>query len=429
MLDDHSKPEEEKEESANEPAEQENEHPASEPEQPAFDAPSKENPPGSIDQEPDTLGSKKEPETTPPLPPLEKPPLENALPTAPEPDPNNIAAKTAPTNADQTAHSPQQDNASSNAHNNATYKDAEAVASEERPNKEQENTLLLQIGVGLAGALVLFLLFVFARKLFQLNPPGQEVAITQEQPQAGGDPNMTAADTLTKVGPPPPPSYAKKLQFNFRETDFLGFRVHTDSVQVRLFYLNRDGSPIRSLERVRDSILKEEKKFFFATNGGIFHGDLSPVGLCIIEGHELRPLETKPGNGNFYLQPNGVFYVLENGRMGVLETNAYQEANLVPRYATQSGPMLLIDGEVHPAFNADSPNMLVRSGVGVINAREVVFLLSEEPVRFFDFAMVFRDRYRCQNALYLDGVISQVLIGESGQTLSTDFSTIIAVQQ
>ncbi len=90
--------------------------------------------------------------------------------------------------------------------------------------------------------------------------------------------------------------------------------------------------------------------------------------------------------------------------------------------------MLLIDGAVHAAFNADSPNLLIRSGVGMINDREIVFLISTEPVRFFDFAMVFRDRYKCQNALYLDGVISKMLIGDAAAG-PAEFSTIITVSE
>jgi len=147
------------------------------------------------------------------------------------------------------------------------------------------------------------------------------------------------------------------------------------------------------------------RRLLMATNAGIFEPGLLPTGLFISEGVEHAPLNTRAGAGNFYLEPNGVFVVDEEGRAAVRATRAHGG---VVRLATQSGPLVLADGEPHPLFNADSPNRRVRSGVGVDpRDRQVVWLaLSEVPVRFHEMAMFFRDELGCAEALYLDGVIS-----------------------
>ena len=100
-------------------------------------------------------------------------------------------------------------------------------------------------------------------------------------------------------------------------------------------------------------------------------------------------------------------------RVGVTETTAYAKYTpLNVEHATQSGPALLLRGELHPAFNADSNNTRIRSGVGVISEHQAIFLRSEDEVRFYDFATAFRDRFNCEDALFLDGTISEVLTGD-----------------
>ena len=292
----------------------------------------------------------------------------------------------------------------------------------------EENTLLLKVALGIAAAVILLLFIVLIRKVAGMPGDADPASTTKDtiQTQKPAEPTDTAL--LLPPPPPPQPAYAKALRFTFRETSYVGFRAISDSVNIRMFLKDEEGSPYGTLYSVRDALEAQGQDFLFATNGGIFHSDLSPVGLCVIDGKEVSPLNKETGSGNFYLKPNGVFFILEDGEVGVLETEAYRQAGLVPAFATQSGPMLLIDGAVHPAFNADSPNLRIRSGVGLINDREVVFLISTEPVRFFDFAMVFRDRYKCQNALYLDGVISKMLIGDA-PTGPAEFSTIITVSE
>jgi uncharacterized protein YigE (DUF2233 family) len=143
----------------------------------------------------------------------------------------------------------------------------------------------------------------------------------------------------------------------------------------------------------------------FAMNGGMYHPDYRPVGLFIENGVERARISTRRGPGNFHLQPNGVFFVGRNG-VGVMETRAFQRQKPPATFATQSGPMLVINGAIHPRFSTDSDSRKIRNGVGVCADGRAVFAISEVPVTFHEFARLFRDRYKCQNALFLDGSIS-----------------------
>jgi uncharacterized protein YigE (DUF2233 family) len=147
-----------------------------------------------------------------------------------------------------------------------------------------------------------------------------------------------------------------------------------------------------------------------ATNAGIFEPDMSPTGLFVAQGATLAPLNRRPGRGNFFLEPNGVFAVDVAGRARVLSTDKHAgqpiEGGAV--LATQSGPLVLDEGAIHPLFQAGSSNLRVRSGVGVsrTDPHQVFFAISKAPVRFHDMATFFRDELGCDQALYLDGVIS-----------------------
>ena len=144
-----------------------------------------------------------------------------------------------------------------------------------------------------------------------------------------------------------------------------------------------------------------------ATNAGIFHTPNEPVGLWIEDGVVLQPIELDAGDGNFFLKPNGVFWV--DGSGAHVSTSDTFAMDRDVRIATQSGPMLLVDGEIHPSFQAHSTSLRVRSGVGVSDPWTVHLVVSQEPVRFWDLATLFRDRLNADNALFLDGTISQMV--------------------
>lgn len=169
-----------------------------------------------------------------------------------------------------------------------------------------------------------------------------------------------------------------------------------------------------SFAALSSALWRQHRFMVFGMNGGMYHNDMSPVGLFIENGTEKTRISTSGGWGNFHMQPNGVFFITD-GEAGVAETSAYLNTDLRPQFATQSGPMLVIDGKLHPRFLPDSDSFKRRNGVGVSPDGIVHFVISEKPVRFYDFATLFRDRLNTPNALYLDGTISSVTIPAIGR--------------
>jgi uncharacterized protein YigE (DUF2233 family) len=93
---------------------------------------------------------------------------------------------------------------------------------------------------------------------------------------------------------------------------------------------------------------------------------------------------------------------------GVTETSRYLANPPAARYATQSGPMLVVDGKIHPKIRPNGTSLKIRNGVGACQGGAVVFAVAEEPVTFDAFARLFRDGLDCQNALFLDGSVSSL---------------------
>jgi uncharacterized protein YigE (DUF2233 family) len=143
----------------------------------------------------------------------------------------------------------------------------------------------------------------------------------------------------------------------------------------------------------------------FAMNAGMYDEDGRPIGLAIVEGRQKHAINLRKGAGNFHLMPNGVFQVLENGRAQIVPSDRWKPSPAI-RAATQSGPMLVIDGKMHPAFERDGSSRYIRNGVGIAPGGRPVFVISEDPVSFGKFARFFRDRLKARNALFLDGAVS-----------------------
>lgn len=180
---------------------------------------------------------------------------------------------------------------------------------------------------------------------------------------------------------------------------------------IRLYAADDRGKPYGSFGALETSLWSERRFIRFAMNGGMYEQDQTPVGLYIENGRQQKSLDTGGGWGNFRLLPNGVFYI-NSGKVGVMETHAFASSGLKPAYATQSGPMLVIDGALHPAFLADSNSVKIRNGVGVAPDGKAIFAASDGAVRFHDFATLFRDVLGCRNALFLDGSISSLYVPE-----------------
>lgn len=205
------------------------------------------------------------------------------------------------------------------------------------------------------------------------------------------------------------PSGSARLEashINFREQSFDVVTVDPKAFEVRLFWKNEQGEPYEDFQSLSNSLESQGKSLRFATNAGIFSEDYTPGGLHVEDGEVLKNLNLKDGYGNFHMKPNGVFVLGAEGA-GVVESEAFTQTDLHPTLATQSGPMLVMDGDLHPAFNEGSSNRYIRNGVGVDKNGNIHFVISNSRVNFFDFASLFRDRLKCPDALYLDGSISE----------------------
>lgn len=160
-------------------------------------------------------------------------------------------------------------------------------------------------------------------------------------------------------------------------------------------------------------------------NGGMYTENQSPLGLYIERGKTLQALNTKNAKGNFYLKPNGVFYITNSNKAVVCRTEDYVAKDI--KYATQSGPMLVIDGKINSAFTEGSSNTNIRNGVGVLPNGNVVFAMSKKEVNLYDFAEYFQ-KLGCNDALYLDGFVSRTYLPEQNwNDTAGNFGVIIAV--
>lgn len=193
-----------------------------------------------------------------------------------------------------------------------------------------------------------------------------------------------------------------------KQAAYVVIRVDLNAALIKLLWRNPAGLPYGSLGEANRQAGGD---MLALTNAGIYSGGHAPEGLHIEGGVTLSPLNLDDGEGNFYWKPNGVFYVTDVGA-GIIESekfNSLDERGAVHE-ATQSGPLLVVNGEVNRNLKPDSRSLYVRNGVGVKSAGEVYILISEDEVSLHDFASVFADQLHCRNALYLDGCVSQLYL-------------------
>lgn len=187
----------------------------------------------------------------------------------------------------------------------------------------------------------------------------------------------------------------------------------TSSEDLRLFHSGPDGV-LGSFSAVSDLLAGQGATLGFAMNAGMYHPDRAPVGLYIEDGREVSRIVTRDGPGNFGLLPNGVFCITD--RFAVIESRKFDANRPACRFATQSGPMLVIDGGLHPDFLPGSDSLNIRNGVGVSkDGMRAVFAISNQPVNFHAFARLFRDALGLPNALFLDGSVSRLYAPDLGR--------------
>ena len=233
------------------------------------------------------------------------------------------------------------------------------------------------------------------------------------------------------------PTHAESCRSeSFKGASYIVCSFNPTKDDLRIYWRDDDGKPYRTFAALAAGLKGQGKSLKFAMNGGMYQADLRPVGLYIENGRELTRANTATRTGapsqipNFYKKPNGVFFI-GDGEAGILETGRFLADRPKARFATQSGPMLLIDGALHPAFIVNSNDRKPRNGVGVSSPQEVHFVITERWVNFYDFARFFRDGLGCSNALFLDGGIASGLyapeLGRNDGPGHGGFGPIIAV--
>lgn len=221
---------------------------------------------------------------------------------------------------------------------------------------------------------------------------------------------------------------AQAVSFERLESGGRAYTVaHVDLGRDRLeiFPAPKTGNSFRDIEQ---RLRGQGRKLAFAMNAGMYHPDFSAVGLLVVGGRQLNPLNRAPDNPafNFTTRPNGVFAVTAGGAR-VVESSRYKTIAAEVRMATQSGPMLVLDGKLHPRFRASSTSRHIRNGVGLTASGAPVFAISEAAVTLFEFASFFRDRLGCANALYFDGSVSGLHAPALGRSDSQRLGPVIGV--
>ena len=175
--------------------------------------------------------------------------------------------------------------------------------------------------------------------------------------------------------------------------------------KLQLFAADTAGKPMRSFAELQTKV--DPAKVAFAMNAGMFDAAGRPIGMATVAGNPVHKVNTRDGYGNFHLKPNGVFMVTCGGSPAIFQSDRIPQFRWAPRLATQSGPMLVIGGKLHPKLSADGTSRNIRNGVGVREGKSL-FVISEDPVSLGKFARFFRDGLKTPDALYFDGSVSSL---------------------
>jgi uncharacterized protein YigE (DUF2233 family) len=167
----------------------------------------------------------------------------------------------------------------------------------------------------------------------------------------------------------------------------------------------RDGAFHRGFASLAEEI--DPATVAFAMNGGMYGVTGDPIGYYVENGQRLAPLNRREASGNFYLKPNGVFFGESQGPWRVMTTEAFvDKISRRPDFGTQSGPMLVIGGKLHPKIAPDGTSLRVRNSVGIDGKGRAHFVISEQAVSFGTMARMMRDHAGARDALFLDGSVS-----------------------
>lgn len=229
-------------------------------------------------------------------------------------------------------------------------------------------------------------------------PEGKPVARTRIDGKAVATPTPTPAPTL-----------ASQVESACRSIIFENTPLtHCLAVPTRhriTMELGPDGDgPYRSMAALAKA--RPEANIAFAMNGGMFDDEGEPIGYFVEDSERLKTLNTAEGEGNFHMLPNGVFFGTDETWEIRTTQDFLENVTERPQFGTQSGPMLVIDGKLHPEIQHDGPSKLIRNAVGIDDRGRAHFVIANAPLSFGKLARFYRDELSVKNALYLDGSVS-----------------------
>ena len=231
---------------------------------------------------------------------------------------------------------------------------------------------------------------------------------------------IACADGSAETRAPPSPCREERFEGS-------GFIVCTPASTAKL-KLHAAG-PKESARRAFRDLGVDEAKVGFAMNAGMYDEAGRPIGLTIVEGRQVHKIALRAGGGNFGMKPNGVFLVRRDGSAEIVTSEEFEPAEDI-RLATQSGPMLVIDGKLHPAFKPNGDSIYIRNAVGIAPSGKPLFVISTDPVSFGRLARFFRDRLKTPDALYFDGSVSSLWDPANGRMdVVTDLGPIIVAHR
>jgi len=211
------------------------------------------------------------------------------------------------------------------------------------------------------------------------------------------------------------------------ESRILSFEANPKLQNIEFYWRDNDNNLYGNIGNLNLELAKNNEELIFAVKGGMYQKNQNPQGLYIEKGIIKSKMNSvQNAYGNFYMQPNGIFYLTKHKTANVCTSLNFPK-NKDIKFATQSGPMLIIDGKLHTKFNKGSQNVHIRNGVGILPNGNVLFAMSKQKINFYDFATYFQQK-GCKNALYLDGFVSRTYLPSKNWTQTDgNFGVIIGV--
>lgn len=179
---------------------------------------------------------------------------------------------------------------------------------------------------------------------------------------------------------------------------------------------NVDSSFVSSISIVENNSLIPENLYFdslsqygkfFAITAGSVDSLCNLLGFYSLNGFVKQKLNLGTGVGNFYSFGNSVLVMSKS------DAHFISTGNFLPSvkydFALQSGPILVESGKINSAFSSSSQNKFIRCGVGVSRSSTKVqmhFVLSNEPVTFYQISDLFVNKLKCTDAFLLESSFS-----------------------